>query len=325
VEKAFEENAKEKAEVEEKRAQLSSDIQMLRRQAQDSAKERIRNRALNASVNTLRSLLNAARNEATQSKQEHTKTREILAGLEADVQSIITSRNEAVDQQINHHHMVLNIERELQRVRELATHEVKIKEEDLAGLCRLLVTRDSEIERLSSVERELEHFREGYHLTLREASALKEELKRLRDHLAAVQDSNQAALHRERDLKNCRSNLLRLTTIALRIMTDAESIDDIQHNRPLQILDRTLSHLNMCRFILGRMESLAAETPDAHKTTSEYLRKAMPTLRKDIRGSSRIIELLRGEKMTLVRGANRLEQAVIRMDEQIKRLKSQVT
>jgi predicted nucleic acid-binding Zn-ribbon protein len=33
--KAFEENVKEKAEVEEKRAQLSSDIQMLRRQAQD--------------------------------------------------------------------------------------------------------------------------------------------------------------------------------------------------------------------------------------------------------------------------------------------------
>jgi chromosome segregation ATPase len=159
-------------------------------------------------------------------------------------------------------------------------------------------------------------------------SSARDQEQSLRDRLRAVQDENEAAFDRERDLKWCRAKILRFMIVALRIGPDAVFIDDMTYDPSDQIVDRTLSQLEVCGFVFGRMESLVEEIFDAHKTTSEYLRKAeraMRVLRANLAESGTAIQLLRDEKEGLVRRANRLQQTNVRMDDQIKRLKGQVT
>jgi chromosome segregation ATPase len=329
----YEKQAADKTEVEKQRAQFFVDIGFLRTQAIEMAKELDdakaevdRNKAHNARVDTLRSQLDAARSEAAQLKQQHTQTQERLAGLEADVQSIIIDRDEAMGRANHLHDIVLKFETELQTPGELTMHDVGVKEE-LIKLRQLLITRDSEIERPSAVEEKLEDLREDYYVTLGEAGALNDEVYRLRDQLGRAQDELEEAFDREEDLKYCRTKLLQFMIHAIRIIPDAELIEDMRYNPPRRIVSRTLSYLRVCSFVFSRMESLAAEILDAHKTTSGLLRRAelvIPKMRNNLCDAGRIIEMLRGEKAALVRRAETLQQTIIRLDAQVRRLRNQV-
>jgi chromosome segregation ATPase len=312
----------DKTEVEKQRAQFSTDIEELRAQARETAKER--DEALKRANDLQQTNLQLQ----DQSRGLQTAQDQAMRNIDSLGAEIVTKEEELTKLR----NFLIERGSELERVKEKNERFDETQRELHETIQGLRVSEDLlgdrfyEMAELDELSKKVKLLEDDLAAANNNLATAREQEQTLRAQLKVAEKEDEANSDLVDSLRWCRAKLIHFMIVTFRIDRNPMFMD-IKNDPADEIVDRTLSQLKMCKLVFGGMESLIGRTLDAHKETCELLHKSklsMLVYEGQIDEHGKLIRFLRGEKAILMRRADSLQIEAVTMDDQIKGLRGQL-